>query len=91
MKGEISREGNLDLVNGRPLDLRMVTAGLLNLPLHIDDGLPAEVTSPSNHVTRDPPLRLSKDGLDSRNSLLRTGNVIRGPTGRTWWLSSSGS
>jgi len=60
---------DLYLVDRRLLDLRVTISRLLNLSLHVDDGFPVEVTSPSNHVARNLSLLFGEDGLDSRNSL----------------------
>ena len=60
---------DLDLVDGRLLDLGMTVPGLLDLPLYVDDSFPGEVTSPSNHVAGDLSLRLGEDCLDGGDSL----------------------
>jgi len=56
-------------VDRRLFDLGMTITGLLNLPLHVDDGFPGKVTSPSNHIARNLSLLLGEDGLDGGDSL----------------------
>ena len=53
----------------RLLDLGMTVPGFLNLPLHVDDSFPGEISSPSDHVARDLSLLLGENGLDGRDSL----------------------
>ena len=56
-------------MDGRLFYFRMTISGLLDFPLHVDDGFSMEVAGPSDHATRDLSLRLGEDGLDGRDSL----------------------